>query len=77
MYRRRNTRTDQTLLVDGDFCKIGPKHYQHCSGAEIKYDCNSWSWEACGLRWKTLEWAAHWVRKEYQGQIDIPRVPSL
>ena len=41
-------RTDLQIIADGDFAKIGKKHFRHVTGAEIQYDCMAWGWRACG-----------------------------
>ena len=65
MYRRRNTRTDQQILLDGDFAKVGRKHFRHVSGTEITYNCNRWAWQISnGDLYTTLEVAVHAVRHE-------------
>lgn len=60
---RRNRRTDLQIVNDGDFVKVGHKHFRHVSGAEIVYDCNRWAWQAAGNLWSTLEVAVHMVRR--------------
>jgi len=61
---RRNRRTDLQIVNDGDFVKVGKKHFRHVSGAEVKYDCNAWAWRACDSLWQTLEVAVSNVRRE-------------
>jgi hypothetical protein len=64
-------RTDLQIIADGDFAKIGKKHFRHVSGAEIQYDCMAWGWRACGWLWKTLEVAVYNVRTEAKGRVSL------
>jgi hypothetical protein len=56
MYNRMPN-TAKTILTDGDFAKIGKKHYRHVSGDEIIYDCNAWAWRTPYGSWSLL-WPA-------------------
>lgn len=63
MLRRSNTALEIVAL--GEFAKLGRKHYAHgTSGAEIKWDCNRWSWVVStdGSAFGVLHAAVSWVR---------------
>lgn len=55
--RHGNTAVEMTS--SGSWVKVGKKHYQHISGAEVKYDCNAWGWVINGgnMAYSSL-WAA-------------------
>lgn len=59
-----NRRTDLQIIADGDFAKVGKKHYRHVSGLEVQYDCMAWGWRAAGQLWSTLEVAVRATRRE-------------
>jgi hypothetical protein len=45
---RFNTRTDLDMVNSGAWNKVGKKHFRHVSGAEVRYDCNAWTWAVTG-----------------------------
>ena len=59
MINSRHGNTAREIATDGDWMKLGKKHYLHGSGREVRYDCDRWGWEVVGLNelYTTL-WAA-------------------
>jgi len=42
MKRHANTATE--MKNSGEWNKVGPKHYRHIDGADVKYDHAAWGW---------------------------------
>jgi hypothetical protein len=67
MMNTRHGNTAKEINLNGDWMKVGKKHYLHGSGAEVVYDCNRFGWRLTGARLSHLNgvYVALWVAKGY------------
>lgn len=66
MMTKRMGNTGREMVESGAWVKVGRKHYEHISGAQIRYNCNRWVWEVVGqpdAAWTLLWVARHFVEK--------------
>jgi hypothetical protein len=60
---KRHPNTAKQIESDGQWVKVGRRHYRHCSGNEVRYDCNAWGYKINGRQevWPLLYIAKYYV----------------
>jgi len=62
---KRMGNTGREMVASGAWVKLASKHYEHISGAVIRYDCNRWVWQIVGGDAYPLLWVArHAVERD-------------
>jgi hypothetical protein len=52
-------------INDGEWARVGRKHYRHASGIEIVYRHNEWLWEIVGGRYDGHRFDRLWAAQHH------------